>query len=76
MINRRRTRRVTLREETRSRSAVRKRRLLEQREEERELVVMRRQMERMASKIQQMESGKRWAKKGNEKQFMLASNIR
>ena len=30
----------------------------------------------MSSKIQQMESGKKWVKKGNEKQFQFALKIR
>ena len=52
IMARRKTRTVTLRDETRSRSPFRNRRLLEKWEKERELDAMRRQMERMASKIQ------------------------
>ena len=46
------------------------------RQKEEELAAMRRQMERMASKIMQLESGKKWKHKGNEKQFQFAAEVR
>ena len=33
-------------------------------------------MERIASKIMQLESGKKWKHKGNEKQFQFAAEVR
>ena len=46
------------------------------RQKEEELAAMRRQMERMVSKITQLESGKKWKQKGNEKQFQFAAEVR
>ena len=63
-------------ERSRSLPPVRNRRLLEQQEKERELAPMKRQVERLSGKIQQMESRKKWTKKGNEKQFQFASEFR
>ena len=40
------------------------------RQKEEDLAAMRRQMERMASKITQLESGKKWKHKGNEKRLV------
>ena len=37
---------------------------------------MRRQVERLASKVTQLESGKKWKHKGNEKQFQFATEVR
>ena len=45
-------------------------------QKEEELAAMRRQMERLASKIMQLESGKKWKHKGNEKQFQFATEVR
>ena len=36
-------------------------------QKEEELAAMRRQVERLASKVTQLESGKKWKQKGNEK---------
>ena len=46
------------------------------RQKEEELAAMRRQIERMASKIMQLESGKKWKHKGNEKQFQFTAEVR
>ena len=40
------------------------------------MAAMRRQVERLASKITQLESGKKWKHKGNEKQFQFATEVR
>ena len=37
---------------------------------------MKRQVERLSGKVQQLESGKKWVKKVNEKQFQFASKVR
>ena len=63
-------RRVLFKDRSRSRSPVRSR------QKEEELAAMRRQMERMSAKITQLESGKRWKHKGNEKQFQFAAEVR
>ena len=55
-------RRVLFRDRSRSRSPP-----VRSRQKEEELAAMRRQMERMSSKITQLESRKRWKHKGNEK---------
>ena len=61
----------------RSRSPpVRGRQQAQQQEKEEELSAMKRQVERMASKITQLESGKKWEHKGNEKQFQFATEVR
>ena len=61
----------------RSRSPpVRGRRQAQQQEKEEELSAMKRQMERMASKITQLESRKKWKHKGNEKQYQFATEVR
>ena len=61
----------------RSRSPpVRGRRQMQQQEKEEELSAMKRQVKRMASKITQLESGKKWEHKGNEKQFQFATEVR
>ena len=64
-------RRVLFRDRSRSRSPP-----VRSRQKEEELAAMRRQMERMSSKIMQLESGKRWKHKGNEKQFQFAAEVR
>ena len=64
-------RRVLFRDRSRSRSPP-----VRSRQKEEELAAMRRQMERMSSKITQLESGKRWKHKGNEKQFQFAVEVR
>ena len=33
-------------------------------------------MERLASKVTQLESGKKWKHKGNEKQFQFTAEVR
>ena len=48
----------------------------QQLQKEEELATMRRQVERLASKITQLESGKKWKHKGNEKQFQFATEVR
>ena len=55
-------RRVLFRDRSRSRSPP-----VRSRQKEEELAAMRRQMERMSAKITQLESGKIWKHKGNEK---------
>ena len=64
-------RRVLFRDRSRSRSPP-----VRSRQKEEELAAMRRQMERMSSKIMQLESGKRWKHKGNKKQFQFAAEVR
>ena len=55
---------------------VRSRQQLQQQEKEEELAAMRRQVERLASKVTQLEIGKKWKHKGNEKQFQFAAEVR
>ena len=61
----------------RSRSPpVRSRQRSRQQEKEEELAAMRRQVERLASKVMQLERGKKWKHKGNEKQYQFAVEVR
>ena len=61
----------------RSRSPpVRGRQWSRQQEKEEELAAMRRQVERLASKVTQLERGKKWKHKGNEKQYQFAVEVR
>ena len=48
----------------------------QQQEKEEELAAMRRQVERLASKVMQLVSGKKWKHKGNEKQYQFAAEVR
>ena len=45
-------------------------------QKEEELAAMRRQVERLALKITQLESRKKWKHKGNDKQFQFATEVR
>ena len=60
----------------RSRSPSVRSRQWSRQEKEEELAAMRRQVERLASKVTQMERGKKWKHKGNEKQFQFAAEVR
>ena len=40
------------------------------------MVAMRRQVERLASKVTQLEGGKKWKHMGNEKQYQFAAEVR
>ena len=61
-------RRVLFKDRLRS-PPVRSRQQLQQQGKEEELAAMRRQVERLAFKVMQIESGKKWKQEGNEKHF-------
>ena len=60
----------------RSRSPPVRSRQRSRQEKDEELAAMKRQVERLASKVTQMERGKKWKHKGNEKQFKFAADVR